>query len=255
MLARIRADLARAAASRARASSASATTSTAAPTAAAVDRGADRARGLRPADRLPARQPRQLCRRPICATRTGTTVTYHWLHPTMGGGATLASYGVPGASAGAARRPPRRLRRRLSRRHTWLSRACELWHRGSAAMSSSMPASGPACRSTEQTARRPDLDPRAVPELERRTSASRWCTATPSCRRSSTMRTASPSTPARYRTGMLSCLVLEGDEVALLDRRRPAPLAGRARACRAGAASGCGADGRRKHLAAAALPA
>ena len=48
--------------------------------------------------------------------------TYHWLHDNMGGSATLASYGVPGAELGAAGGDPRRLRRGLPGRAHGLPR-------------------------------------------------------------------------------------------------------------------------------------
>ena len=47
--------------------------------------------------------------------------TYHWLHDNMGGNATLASYGVPDAGWANAGGDPRRLRRRLPATRTWRS--------------------------------------------------------------------------------------------------------------------------------------
>ena len=143
----------------------------------------------------------------------------------MGGNATLASYGVPNASAespaatrdafAAAFPPsahglPRRLRAQDPR---------------SAATSSSTPASGRGCRSSEQTRddliwiREPFLSSEAdfgfkvvhghtiVPQVEH------W-----------------PNRIAvdtgAVRTGVLSCLVLEGTQVVAARARGPAPLAG-----------------------------
>ena len=70
--------------------------------------------------------------------------TYHWLHSAMGGGATLASYGVRDAHE----RDPRATHDAFAAAFP-AAAGCGT---ASAAMSSCMPASGPACRWRRRTA-------------------------------------------------------------------------------------------------------
>lgn len=55
--------------------------------------------------------------------------TYHWLHPAMGGAATLASYGVPGASEFAPAATRDAFAAALPVAHRAFLLDCELWHR------------------------------------------------------------------------------------------------------------------------------
>lgn len=55
--------------------------------------------------------------------------SYHWLHPVMGGGATLASYGVPGASPDDPGRTRAAFARALPPRHRAFLQSCALWRR------------------------------------------------------------------------------------------------------------------------------
>ena len=148
--------------------------------------------------------------------------TYHWLADNMGGNATLASYGVPNASAArpsatraafAAAFPP----------STWRSSMPATCWSASAATSSSTPASAPAYRWTRRTATTSSGSARAsststadfgfkvvhghtiVPAVEHHPNRIAIDT-------------------GAVRTGNLSCLLLEGDEVALLTPDGPRPL-------------------------------
>jgi serine/threonine protein phosphatase 1 len=55
--------------------------------------------------------------------------TYHWLHPAMGGAATLASYGVPGASVDDPGRTRAAFARALPAAHRAFLQSCALWRR------------------------------------------------------------------------------------------------------------------------------
>jgi serine/threonine protein phosphatase 1 len=55
--------------------------------------------------------------------------TYHWLHSAMGGAATLASYGVPGASEGDPARTRDAFAAALPTEHRAFLRDCALWRR------------------------------------------------------------------------------------------------------------------------------
>ena len=121
--------------------------------------------------------------------------TYHWLHENMGGNATLASYGVPGASWGRPEATRAAFAAAFPAEHMAFIDACELMiplggylfvHAG---IRPGVPLEAQA-RDDLIWIREPFLTGTA-------TSAPRSCTATPSSRRSSTGRIGSPSTPAR----------------------------------------------------------
>ncbi len=148
--------------------------------------------------------------------------TYHWLAPNMGGDATLASYGVPNASAGhpaatrdafAAAFPPE---------HMAFLDACEL----------AVPIGGyvfvhagirPGVPLAAQT--RDDLiwirEPFLTSTRDFGFKVIHGHTIVPAVEHHPNR--IDVDTGA-FRTGILSCLVLEGDEVALLTPERPKPL-------------------------------
>ena len=91
--------------------------------------------------------------------------TYHWLHENMGGNATLASYGVPGASWGRPEATRAAFAAAFPGEHMAFIDACELMiplggylfvHAG---IRPGVPLDGAGPR-------RPDLDPRAVPDWD-----------------------------------------------------------------------------------------
>ena len=132
-----------------------------------------RARGARVIEALIALSATIRCRHGSCsATTTATSApistirfdrTYHWLHENMGGNATLASYGVPGANWDWPEATRDAFAHAFPAEHMGFIDACERM----------IPIGGylfvhadPARRGARQPGRRrPDLDPRAVPEL------------------------------------------------------------------------------------------
>ena len=154
--------------------------------------------------------------------------TYHWLADNMGGNATLASYGVPDASARRPAATRDAFAAAFPPEHLAFLDACELCYPPRRLRL--RPRRHPARRAARGPGpRRPDLDPRAVPDLAPPTSASRWCTATPSCRRSSTTRTGSPSTPGRSAPVFSPACCSRPTSVALLEPAGPRPCPPRLR--------------------------
>ena len=93
--------------------------------------------------------------------------TYHWLADNMGGNATLASYGVPDASARLPAATRDAFAAAFPPEHLAFLDACELAIRlgGYLFVHAGI---RPGVPLAAQTARRSDLDPRSVPDLDRR---------------------------------------------------------------------------------------
>lgn len=148
--------------------------------------------------------------------------TYHWLHPAMGGAATLASYGVTGASETDPEATRDAFRNAFPPEHMEFLRSCSLWERiGGYVFVHAGIRPGIALRHQTRDdciwIREPFLSSRVdfgykvvhghtiVPMVEHHSN-----------------RIAIDTGVAKG--GPLSCLVLEGDEVALLDPAGPRPL-------------------------------
>jgi serine/threonine protein phosphatase 1 len=148
--------------------------------------------------------------------------TYHWLHPAMGGAATLASYGVSGASEADPDATRDAFREVFPPEHLTFLRSCRLWERiGGYVFVHAGIRPGIALRHQTRDdciwIREPFLSSRVdfgykvvhghtiVPVVEHHSN-----------------RIAIDTGVAKG--GPLSCLVLESDEVALLEPTGPRPL-------------------------------
>ncbi len=146
----------------------------------------------------------------------------HWLHTSMGGAATLASYGVPDALEGAPRRTHAAFVEAFPRTHLDFLNGCGLWMRiGSYVFVHAGIRPGVAMEAQERDdliwIREPFLSTNEdfgfkvvhghtiVPKVEHRPNRIAIDT-------------------GAVRTGVLSCLVLDGSEVALLAPDGPQPL-------------------------------
>jgi serine/threonine protein phosphatase 1 len=148
--------------------------------------------------------------------------TYHWLHPSMGGAATLASYGVAGASEADPDATRDAFRAAFPAEHMAFLRACKLWERiGGYAFVHAGIRPGIALDHQNRDdciwIREPFLSSR----VDHGFKVVHGHTIVPSVQHHSN-RIAIDTGVAKG--GPLTCLVLEGADIAVLDPEGPTPL-------------------------------